>query len=55
MIAGSGRFRLGLNYWPSDLAMDWWKRFDEHQVKRESARPGSTPFGSFFFGRIFNP
>jgi hypothetical protein len=31
MTAGSSRFRLRINYWPFDLAMDWWKYFDEHR------------------------
>ncbi len=58
MIAGSRRFRLGLNYWPSDLAMDWWKRFDEHQVKRDFARIRAAGFDSvriFLLWEDFNP
>jgi len=50
MTVGSSRFRLGINYWPSDLAMDWWKRFDEHQVKRDFARIRAAGFDSV---RIF--
>jgi len=50
MTVGSSRFRLGINYWPPDLAMDWWKRFDEHQVKRDFARIRAAGFDSV---RIF--
>ena len=50
MSAGSSRFRLGINYWPSDLAMYWWKRFDEQQVKRDFARIRAAGFDSV---RIF--
>ena len=50
MTARSSRFRLGINYWPSDLAMYWWKHFDEHQVKRDFARIRAAGFDSV---RIF--
>ncbi len=50
MTVGSSRFRLGINYWPSDLAMYWWKHFDEHQVKRDFARIRAAGFDSV---RIF--
>ncbi len=50
MTAGSSRFRLGINYWPPDLAMYWWKHFDEHQVQRDFARIRAAGFDSV---RIF--
>lgn len=43
MITGSNRFRLGINYWPSELAMDRWQHFDEQPVKRDFARMGGSP------------
>jgi endo-1,4-beta-mannosidase len=50
MTTGSSRFRLGINYWPSELAMDWWKHFDEQPVKRDFARIRAAGFDSV---RIF--
>lgn len=28
-------FELGINYWPRDKAMDWWKEFDGDEVDRD--------------------
>jgi len=50
MTTGSSRFRLGINYWPSELAMEWWKHFDELAVKRDFARIRAAGFDSV---RIF--
>ena len=32
---GSGRFRLGINYWPRNKAMYWWSDFDVAEVADE--------------------
>jgi endo-1,4-beta-mannosidase len=29
------RFILGINYWPRDTAMYWWREFDRTAVQRE--------------------
>ncbi len=44
MTAGSSRFRLGINYWPPDLAMYWWKRFEELLESVEPPRVRVTAF-----------
>jgi endo-1,4-beta-mannosidase len=36
--AESTRFRLGINYWPSNSAMRWWRCFDEEELERDFAR-----------------
>ena len=50
MSAKSSGFRLGINYWPSDLAMGWWQRFEEPQMERDFARIRAAGFDSV---RIF--
>ncbi len=44
------RFRLGINYWPSNTAMRWWQRFDEKVVAQDFARIRGAGFDSV---RIF--
>lgn len=44
------RFRLGINYWPSNTAMRWWQRFDEKVVEQDFARIRGAGFDSV---RIF--
>jgi endo-1,4-beta-mannosidase len=29
------RFSIGINYWPKEAAMYWWRRFNSAQVKRD--------------------
>jgi len=43
-------FRLGVNYWPSDKAMYWWRRFDTAQVQSDFRRLREAAFDSV---RIF--
>jgi endo-1,4-beta-mannosidase len=31
-------FRLGVNYWPSRTAMDWWPRFEPHELAADLER-----------------
>ncbi len=44
MTAGSSRFRLGINTWPSDLAMYRWKRFEEFLESVEPPHVRVTAF-----------
>ena len=32
------KFRLGINYWPINNAMYWWRRFETDEFARDSAR-----------------
>ena len=34
----SGRFRIGVNYWPARTAMGWWSQFDRAEVAADFAR-----------------
>lgn len=34
-LAVNRRFIIGINYWPKESAMYWWKKFDHTQVKRD--------------------
>ncbi len=34
----TGRFDVGVNYWPASSAMRWWRRFDAGEVDRDFAR-----------------
>ena len=38
MPAPPERFRLGVNYWPSETAMDWLARYDAAVVRRDFTR-----------------
>jgi endo-1,4-beta-mannosidase len=38
MAAAPERFRLGVNYWPSETAMDWLARYDPAVVRRDFTR-----------------
>jgi endo-1,4-beta-mannosidase len=38
MLVGVDRFRLGVNYWPSDTAMQWLARYDHSTVLRDFRR-----------------
>ena len=38
MPADAERFRLGVNYWPSETAMDWLPRYDGAVVRRDFGR-----------------
>ena len=38
MPAAPETFRLGVNYWPSDTAMDWLTRYDPVAVRRDFTR-----------------
>src|SRR2546421_11823343 len=38
MPAAPDRFRLGVNYWPSDTAMDWLACYDPAVVRRDFSR-----------------
>jgi endo-1,4-beta-mannosidase len=42
----SGRFRLGVNYWPARTAMGWWKDFDPSEVAADFARISASGFDS---------
>ena len=35
---GSERFRLGVNHWPADVAMDWLVRYDPVATRNDFAR-----------------
>ena len=37
-----GKEMIGVNYWPIDSAMDWWRRFDERVVEEDFARIRET-------------
>jgi endo-1,4-beta-mannosidase len=57
-MAPSSRFRVGINYWPPELAMYWWKHFDENLVKRDFARIRAAGFDSirmFLLWEDFQP
>jgi endo-1,4-beta-mannosidase len=43
-------FRLGINYWPADKAMYWWRLFDPQPVRSDFARLRQAGFDSV---RIF--
>lgn len=43
-------FRLGINYWPPDTAMAWWRRFDPARSARDFAVIRAAGFDSV---RIF--
>jgi len=34
-LEDSNRFLIGINYWPGETAMYWWKNFDASVVKRD--------------------
>jgi hypothetical protein len=34
--------------------MRWWQLFDEEEVERGFAQPGSIPYGSSCSGKIFS-
>ena len=38
MPAACDRFRLGVNYWPAETAMEWLARYDPGVVRRDFAR-----------------
>ena len=40
----SGRFRLGVNYWPSRTALGWWKDFDEAETGADLAHIAQAGF-----------
>lgn len=44
------KFRLGINYWPVNSAMYWWRRFDASEVKSDFRRIRAAGFDSV---RIF--
>ena len=44
MTAGSSRFRLGINCSPPDLAMYWWKCFEEFLESGEPPHVRMTAF-----------
>src|SRR5947207_15986357 len=50
MPAAPERFRLGVNYWPSETAMDWLARYDPSIVRRDFTRIASAGMGTV---RIF--
>jgi endo-1,4-beta-mannosidase len=43
-------FRLGINYWPANKAMYWWRRFDAGEVRSDFERIRNASFDSV---RIF--
>ena len=45
-MAGSDRFRLGVNYWPARTAMSWWSEFDRTEVATDFARIASCGLDS---------
>jgi len=54
----STRFRLGINYWPSNTAMRWWQCFDEEELERDFARIRGVGFDSvrvFLLWEDFQP
>lgn len=44
------RYRIGVNYWPAESAMRWWRRFDPDAVSRDFGRIAAAGFDSV---RIF--
>ncbi len=55
---GKARFRLGVNYWPSRTAMNWWQDFDEVETGDDLARIASSGFDSvrlFMTWEAFQP
>ena len=48
--ADPGRFRLGVNYWPAEVAMAWMSDYDPAVTRRDFLRAASAGFDSI---RIF--
>jgi endo-1,4-beta-mannosidase len=58
MVDRSGRFRLGVNYWPARTAMGWWADFDRAEVVTDFARIAAHGFDSvrlFLMWEDFQP
>jgi endo-1,4-beta-mannosidase len=54
----SGRFRVGVNYWPARTAMGWWSDFDHDEVATDFARIAATGLDSvrlFLTWEAFQP
>jgi endo-1,4-beta-mannosidase len=52
------KFRLGINYWPANKAMYWWRRFDPAEVQADFARIRNAGFDSvrvFLLWEDFQP
>jgi endo-1,4-beta-mannosidase len=57
-LEGSGRFRLGVNYWPAGVGMRWWRRFALEAVAADFARIRGAGFDSvrlFLLWEDFQP
>jgi endo-1,4-beta-mannosidase len=42
--ASDARFRLGINYWPADAAMDWMQEYDPAVTRRDFGRAARAGF-----------